>query len=78
MFWIWIRMDPQHFGKLDPDPHLDPHQSDKLVLPTKSFKIFPPSFYVVSDQFFFFASALFRGQILYLSDRNTRIEPGTE
>jgi hypothetical protein len=27
VFRIRIRMDPHHFGKLDPDPH--PHQSEK-------------------------------------------------
>jgi hypothetical protein len=37
---LQIRMDPHHFGKLDPDPHqsgkldsdTDPHQSEKQVL----------------------------------------------
>jgi hypothetical protein len=28
VLWIRIRMDPHHFGNLNPDPH--PHQSHKL------------------------------------------------
>jgi hypothetical protein len=28
VLWIRIRIDPHHFGKLDPDPN--PHQSGKL------------------------------------------------